>query len=137
MPAAGTDRQDIEASGMPALEAVAAVVIALGVPVLVFNWFTAYGCWWSCSNPVPANQVTYTVVALIVVPAVVWTMVSAWRREASWIYLWHGPAAFVALAVVILCAVPSFEVSSPEQPEHTPWTGCVEYSGGGSDCPGG
>ncbi|MFD7307288.1 hypothetical protein [Promicromonospora sp. NPDC059942] len=42
--------------------------------------------------------VAAAVVAPVVVTAVVWTFVSAWRREAS---------------------------------------GCVEYSGGDSDCPGG
>ncbi|MFE7503739.1 hypothetical protein [Promicromonospora sp. NPDC057488] len=137
MPVASADRPVVRTPRTPVLEVVAAVLIPIGVLALAVNWFTAYGCFiHSCGTPEPGNKVTYAVVAPVVVAAVVWTFVSAWRREASWIYLWHGPMGLVALIVAVLWAVPSFEVSPPE-PEHTPWTGCVEYSGGDSDCPGG
>ncbi|MFI2364588.1 hypothetical protein [Promicromonospora sp. NPDC019610] len=57
-------------------------------------------------------------------------------REASWIFLWHGPMGLVVPDVAVLWAVPSSEVPSPEH-GHTPWTGCVEHSGDDSACPGG
>ena len=137
MSAVGRPRQVVRPPGAPALEVAAAVLIPIGVLILVGNWMTAYGCFiHSCGTPDPGNNVTYAVTAPVVVAAVVWTFVSSWRREASWILLWHGPMGLVALVVAGLCAVPTFEVSGPE-PEHTPWTGCVEYSGGDSDCPGG
>ncbi len=136
MPAASTDRRP-RASRALALEVTAAVLVPLGVLILAVNWFTAYGCViHACNNPEPSNQVTYAVVAPVVLASVVWTIISAWRREAGWIFLWHAVMALIALAVVILCAVPSFEVSSPE-PSYTPWSGCAEFSGGDSDCLGG
>ncbi|MFJ3404689.1 hypothetical protein [Promicromonospora sp. NPDC090134] len=139
MSAVGKPRQVVRTSRAPALEVAAAVLIPIGVLILAGNWLAASACFiHACGTPEPGNYVTYAVVAPLVAAAVVWTFISAWRREASWIYLWHGPMGLVALAVTILCAVPSFEVTSPDvEPEHTPWTGCVEYSGGDSDCPGG
>lgn len=119
-------------------EVAAAVVVPVGMLVLLWNWFVAYVCFsGSCGEPDTQHRVVYGVTAVVVLAAVAWTVLSASRRDARWAHLWHVPVGILAILAVLVLAVPRLEVErTGPAPEPSPWTGCVERSGGDSDCPG-
>ena len=92
------------------------VALVAGPWVLLMNLWNAYG-FLTPSTPEPRHTVIYAIVAAIMLAGVVWTFVSARRRNARIIaYIWHVLVGVVAVAAIALMIVPQVDWRSLNDP---------------------
>lgn len=97
-------------------EVIGTFVVFGGICVLLLNLVDAYG-FLTYSSPEPKHVLTYRIVALLMVGAVVWAFVSARRRRARVIaYIWQTLVAIVSIIALVVFVVPTIDWRSLNDP---------------------
>ncbi|MDR7385330.1 DUF6234 family protein [Promicromonospora iranensis] len=124
-----------------AIEILCGLAVWLGVFVLFVNHIEATGFIVPVSEgPHPDTISAYRAWAPVTAAALLVMLVAAFRRRARWLFLGHAITAFVAIAAVLLFAVPSIDFRSlidPPPVEQSYGPGYEPCYSGSDGCPGG
>lgn len=122
----------------PVVEKVASVGSVLAIILVFYNFLGAYLCFFGATCTPDAQQITtYRVLAVVTLLLVVVTIGSAVRNRRRWVFLWHGLVAVVAVAALVLFAVPQVRRGDSVPQVTTFENGEQCYTGGTGFCQGG
>ena len=124
-----------------AVEILCGLAVWFGVFALFGNRVEASGFIVPVSEgPHPDTISAYRVWAVVTGAALTVMIVAAFRRHARWLFLGHAITTVVAIAAILLFAVPSIDFRSlidPPPVEQSFGPGYEPCYSGSGDCPGG